>query len=157
MGENLSDMIIRREDPGQADVVPLLEDGERNSAELYPAESNHHLPLEALRAPEVRFFVGRDGDGRPVATGAIVLHGEWIEIKRMWVVRDARGRGLSKAVLARLLTEASSHGATVARLETGVASHAALALYKAAGFAEREPFASYKPDPLSVFMEKQLP
>jgi putative acetyltransferase len=119
-------------------------------------ESNHHLPLEALRAPEVRFFVGRDADGRPVATGAIVLHGEWVEIKRMWVVREARGRGLSKAVLARLLAEARSHGATVARLETGVASHAALALYKAAGFAEREPFASYRPDPLSVFMEKQL-
>ena len=54
------DMIIRCEDPGQADVVPLLEDGEAHSAELYPAESNHHISLAALRAPEVRFFVGRD-------------------------------------------------------------------------------------------------
>ena len=89
-------MIIRREDPGQADIVPLLEDGERNSAELYPAESNHHLPLEALRAPDVRFFVGRDEAGRPLATGAIVLHDEWVEIKRMWVVPRARGRGLSR-------------------------------------------------------------
>jgi putative acetyltransferase len=44
----------------------------------------------------------------------------------------------------------------VARLETGVVSHAALALYRRAGFAEREPFADYGPDPLSVFMEKQL-
>jgi putative acetyltransferase len=152
----MSDMIIRHEDPGQADIVPLLEDGERNSAELYPAESNHHLPLEALRAADVRFFVGRDGAGRPLATGAIVLHGEWVEIKRMWVVPQARGCGLSKAIIARLITEAKRHGATVARLETGVASHAALALYKAAGFAEREPFADYRPDPLSVFMEKRL-
>jgi putative acetyltransferase len=152
----MSDMIIRREDPGQADIVPLLEDGERNSAELYPAESNHHLPLEALRAPDVRFFVGRDVAGRPLATGAIVLHGEWVEIKRMWVVPDARGRGHSKAVLTRLIAEAKDHGAAVARLETGVASHAALALYRAAGFTEREPFADYKTDPLSVFMEKPL-
>ena len=149
-------MFIRREDPGQPDIVPLLEDGERNSAELYPAESNHHLPLEALRAPEVHFFVGRDEAGRPLATGAIVLNGEWVEIKRMWVVTAARGRGLSKAILARLLDEAKGSGAAVARLETGVVSHAALALYRSAGFVEREPFADYKPDPLSVFMEKTL-
>ena len=149
-------MIIRREDPGQADIVPLLEDGERNSAELYPAESNHHLPLEALRADDVHFFVGRDEAGRPLATGAIVLNGAWVEIKRMWVVPAARGRGLSTAILTRLLAEAKGHGASVARLETGVASHAALALYRSAGFAEREPFADYKPDPLSVFMEKPL-
>jgi putative acetyltransferase len=152
----MSDMTIRREDPGRADIVPLLEDGERNSAELYPAESNHHLPLEALRAADVRFFVGRDNAGRPLATGAIVLHGDWVEIKRMWVVASARGRGLSKAILTRLLAEAKSHGASLARLETGVVSHAALALYRGAGFAEREPFADYKPDPLSVFMEKRL-
>jgi putative acetyltransferase len=156
MDEELSGTIIRREDPGQADVVPLLEARERNSAELYPAESNHHLPLEALRAAEVHFFVARDANRRPLATGAVVLHGEWVEIKRMWVVSEARGRGLSKSVLARLLVEARSHGASVARMETGVASHAALALYKAAGFAEREPFADYRPDPLSVFMEKRL-
>ena len=152
----MSDMTIRREDPGRADIVPLLEDGERNSAELYPAESNHHLPLEALRAADVRFFVGRDNAGRPLATGAIVLHGDWVEIKRMLVVASARGRGLSKAILTRLLSEAKSHGASLARLETGVVSHAALALYRGAGFAEREPFADYKPDPLSVFMEKRL-
>ena len=152
----MSDFAIRREDPGQPDIVPLLEDGERNSAELYPAESNHHLPLQALRADNVHFFVGRDGAGRPLATGAIVLNGDWVEIKRMWVVKEARGRGLSKAILERLVDEARKSGARIARLETGVVSHAALGLYKAMGFTEREPFADYAPDPLSVFMEKQL-
>jgi putative acetyltransferase len=152
----MSDFTIRREDPGQPDIVRLLEDGERNSAELYPAESNHHLPLEALRASNVRFFVARAQEGRPLATGAIVLNGDWVEIKRMWVVPEARGRGLSKAVLDRLIEEARREGARVARLETGVVSHAALGLYRASGFIERGPFASYAPDPLSVFMEKQL-
>jgi len=152
----MSDFIIRREDPAQPDIICLLEDGERRSAELYPAGSNHHLPLEALRESKVHFFVGRDNEGRALATGAIVLNGDWVEIKRMWVVADARGRGLSKAVLERLLAEARRCGARVARLETGVVSHAALGLYRAAGFREREPFACYRPDPLSVFMEKDL-
>ena len=41
-------------------------------------------------------------------------------------------------------------------METGVASHAALALYEKTGFKRRESFADYRPDPLSVFMERSL-
>jgi hypothetical protein len=37
----------------------------------------------ALRRPGVRFLVGRDGTGKALATGAVILHGEWAEIKRM--------------------------------------------------------------------------
>jgi putative acetyltransferase len=33
----------------------------------------------------VRFFVARDADGNALATGALVHHGDWAEIKRMWV------------------------------------------------------------------------
>jgi putative acetyltransferase len=51
---------------------------------------------------------------------------------------------------------AAAEGAAVLRLETGAGSHAALALYRAAGFVERGPFGAYRPDPLSVFMEKPI-
>ena len=47
-------------------------------------------------------------------------------------------------------------GIEMLRLETGVANRAALALYERAGFQRREPFADYRPDPLSVFMERRL-
>ncbi len=147
---------IRREDPAQDDVIALLRAGEAHSAALYPAESNHHLPLEALRGPDVRFLVARDAAGRALATGALVLNGDWAEVKRMWVVEAARGQGLSRAVLDALVEVARGEGVRVLRLETGVASHAALALYRSAGFREREPFADYAPDPLSVFMERAV-
>jgi putative acetyltransferase len=42
------------------------------------------------------------------------------------------------------------------RLETGIHNGDALALYRATGFVECEPFGDYKPDPLSVFMEKRV-
>ena len=147
---------IREEDPAQPDIVALLAQGEANSAALYPAESNHHLPLEALRRPNVRFLVARGPDGAALATGAIVLHGDWAEIKRMWVVEPARGRGLSRRVLARLIACAEAEGIAILRLETGVASRAALGLYATMGFAPRGPFADYREDPLSVFMERRL-
>jgi putative acetyltransferase len=148
--------VIRQEDPAQPDVVELLRHGEAFSASLYPPESNHHLPLDALQRAEVRFFVARDAKGKALATGAVVLHDNWAEIKRMWVDEAARGRGIARQILNVLMAEAGDAGVEKLRLETGVANHAAVALYEQAGFKRREPFADYRPDPLSVFMERRL-
>jgi putative acetyltransferase len=151
---------ISPEDPAQPEIITLLQDGEQYSASLYPAESNHHLPLEALRAANIRFLVARDGNGRAIATGAIARFDPgaevWAELKRMWVAPEARGKGVSKAVLNALEAIAAEAGARCLRLETGIENHAALALYERSGFTRRDPFGDYLPDPLSVFMEKQL-
>jgi putative acetyltransferase len=147
-------VIIKQEDPAQPDVIVMLSHGEAESARLYPAESNHHLALEELRQPAVCFLVARDVAGDALATGAVVLHGDWAEIKRMWVEERARGQGISRQVLDALITQARGAGVVVIRLETGIESHAALALYEKTGFQRRGPFAGYRPDPLSVFMER---
>ncbi len=150
------DVRIDLEDPAQPEAIALLHAGEAHSASLYPAESNHHLLLDALREPNVRFMIARDNDGRAIATSALVLHDRWAELKRMWVEPDMRGRGLSKAVLLALIAKARSEGVCTLRLETGIASHAALRLYAGAGFERRGAFANYREDPLSVFMEMEL-
>lgn len=150
------DVVVRQEDPGQPDIVALLRNGEADSAALYPPESIYHLPLAALQAHHVRFLVARGSDGRPLATGALVLNSDWAEIKRMWVEEHARGRGLSRRILETLIETARAESVPVVRLETGVVSHAAIHLYESAGFRRRGPFADYPPDPLSVFMERFL-
>jgi putative acetyltransferase len=147
---------ITIEDPSQPDIVMLLHDGEAYSAQLYPAESNHHMPLSALCASNVRFLVARDASGRAVGTGALALDGARAELKRMWVVPEARGLGVSRLILAALEARARSEGVRTLRLETGVENHAALGLYTRAGFNPRDPFGGYRADPLSVFMEKDL-
>jgi putative acetyltransferase len=151
-----ADLVIRQEDPARPEIVALLRNGEAHSTNLYPAESNHHLPLDALRSPAVRFLVARDADGRALATGAVVLQDGWAEIKRMWVEEEGRGQGIARRILDALIETAREAGVAVLRLETGVASHAALAFYERTGFGRRAPFADYRPDPLSVFMEKRL-
>ncbi len=149
-------MDILLEDPAQADVTILLQHGEIESASMYPAESNHHLSLDGLRAPTVRFFVARDAQRTPIGTGAIVLHGDWAEVKRIWVEPIARGQRLSSAILSTLEVTARGEGIRWLRLETGVHSAAALHLYRRSGYRDRAPFADYVADPLSVFMEKDL-
>lgn len=147
---------IERADPGSAEILPLLLDGERYSASLYPAESNHILPVEVLRAANVYFVVARNGSGAIVGTAALVLYDGWAEVKRMWVVPSERGKGISKTLLDDLESRAREEGVSLLRLETGVRNDAALALYARAGFEPCAPFADYAPDPLSVFMQKTI-
>jgi putative acetyltransferase len=73
--------------------------------------------LDALRRPEVRFFVAREAEGKASATGAIVLHDGWAEIERMWVEEAARGRGIARQLLNVLIAEAA--GAGVERAVSG--------------------------------------
>src|SRR5512143_1470662 len=151
-----TELKIAIEDPSQPEIIVLLRDGEEHSAKLYPAESNHHMPLGALRASNVRFLVVRDANGRAIGTGALALNGAWAELKRMWVIPEARRLGVSKIILAALEARARSEGVRSLRLETGVENHAALGLYARAGFKRRDPFGDYRADPLSVFMQKDL-
>ena len=76
----------------------------------------------------------------------------------MHVLTEARGRGLSKSMLAHV--EAAARAAGVARLslETGVQPTfiAARALYERAGYAVCGPFEGYWDDPNSLFMTKSL-
>jgi len=144
------------ERPDQPEVAALLESSDAYMASLYPAESNHMLDIGSLLRPEVTFIVARI-DGRAMGCGAVVDSGEgWAEVKRMFVSPAARGRRLGRLLLERIEAIAAERGATRLRLETGAKQPEALALYASAGFVETGPFGKYRPDPLSLFMEKPI-
>jgi GNAT superfamily N-acetyltransferase len=99
----------------------------------------------------------RDDDGVPVACGALrVLDDEAVELKRMYVVPTARGRGLARAVLARVEDEARARGFAVARLETGSWQLDAIALYTSSGYHEIPLFGAYVGAPESRCFERSL-
>jgi putative acetyltransferase len=149
-------VVIAAETPDQADVRALLALSDAYMARLYPAESNHMVDVATLAAPNVRFLVAR-GDAGIVGCGALVMGspGE-AEIKRMFVVPEARGLSIGRRILAALEEIARSEGVRVVRLETGVRQPEALGLYRSCGYVERGPFGSYKPDLLSTFFEKWI-
>jgi putative acetyltransferase len=149
-------LTIQRETPLQDAVIALLEKSDAYMATLYPAESNHLLDPQSLAAAHISFFVAR-WNGVAIGCAALVtgVDGQG-EVKRMFVDDTARGRGAGRALLARIEAAAQENGIHLLQLETGGAQPEALGLYRAAGFRERGPFGSYLPDPLSLFMEKQL-
>jgi len=152
----MRDVRIQVEDPASLEARGLIEQLDGYLAGLYPAESNHLLPVEALRQPNVTFITA-NVDGAVAGCGAFVNQdGEYAEIKRMFVLQEFRGLKLGRRILEELEKLAQASGLESARLETGVHQSEALLLYEKAGYQRRGPFGGYSEDPLSVFMEKKL-
>ena len=150
---------IAKESPVGPDLTLLFT---RHTADMHadtPPESVHMMDASELAIPAVQFFVAREA-GQPLAMGAFKMLSDptHAEIKSMHVLAEARGRGLSKAMLAHV--EATARAAGIARLslETGVQPTfiAARGLYERAGYSICGPFEGYWDDPNSLFMTKSL-
>jgi len=149
-------VIIAQEPPRQDAIIRLLDLSDAYAQSLYPAESNHLVDLSSLEKPSVSFFVARN-DGAIVGCCALVEAGDGTaEIKRMFVDPKARGLRIGSGLMNALETIAREKGLAAIRLETGIYQPEAIALYRKYGYRNIEPFGSYLPDPLSLFMEKQL-
>jgi drug/metabolite transporter (DMT)-like permease/GNAT superfamily N-acetyltransferase len=111
------------------------------------------IPSE-YEAPHGKFLVVYEGR-RAVACGGIRSLGNGTaEIKRMYVVPDARGRGVGARLLAQLEDEARGAGYGRLRLDTAASLTAAQSLYRHAGFHE---IPDYNGNPAaSHWFEKEL-
>ncbi len=106
--------------------------------------------------PHGVFIVVRDDDGRAVACGGIARFDDTrAELKRMYVVPDARGLGLGRRVLVELEEHARRLGYTSVVLETGTRPEA-LGLYESAGYARRPCWPPYDAREISRCFEKTL-
>jgi len=156
-------IVIRQESPDQPEVVALLDSLDRYLATLYPPEANHIMDVQALRAPEVAFFVARDG-AQIVGTGAVRRRpGEpdtagqrYGEIKRMVVDPAHRGQRIGVQLLSTLEDTLRGEGCSLALLETGRDQTEAVRLYERCGYVERAAFGGYPDNGLSVFYGKAL-
>jgi ketosteroid isomerase-like protein/N-acetylglutamate synthase-like GNAT family acetyltransferase len=103
------------------------------------------------------FLVARDEAGRAVACGALCpLDDGAVELKRMYVRPEDRGRGLGWVILIALELEAQRQGFGVVRLGTGDFQPEALALYRAAGYREIPPYGAHAERSHSHSFERRL-
>jgi GNAT superfamily N-acetyltransferase len=109
---------------------------------------------DQLGPPGGAFVVGFDGDRAVCCGGLKRLPDGACEIKRMFVVADARGRGVARALLGELERRARELGYTVARLDTGPRQAHAQRMYERAGYV---PIANFNANPVATFFgEKRL-
>jgi len=142
------------------DARALLGELDRMLAAQYPPEQRHGLALDAIFAPNIRFFLAFL-NGLAVGCGGVALFTDFAEVKRMYVREVARGRGVAQALLAQIENEARDAGFRVLLLETGDRQIAALRFYQGAGFRLCPAFGAYVTMPphtiaTSVFLEKRF-
>ncbi|NEA48286.1 GNAT family N-acetyltransferase [Streptomyces sp. SID10815] len=111
-----------------------------------------HLDPDHFRPPNGAYLIAYDEDGAPVATGGWRSQDKNdegnedgdAELKRMFVVAAARGRGLARRILAALEQDAREAGRTRMILETGTKQPEAIALYTSSGYAPCTKFGYYR-------------
>jgi putative acetyltransferase len=141
------------------EIAGLLE--ELNAALAgYADEQRHALSMDQLFQPGVRFFLARSS-GEAVACGGVAFFEGYAEVKRMYSRQSVRGKGVAKAILRRLESEARAARLPLLRLETGIYQQDALKFYEGMGFRPCAAFGAYLAMPAnaivtSLFYEKPL-
>ncbi|GAO09645.1 GNAT family N-acetyltransferase [Streptomyces lydicamycinicus] len=121
------------------------------------------LTPEMFTPPHGMYLIAYDGT-RPLATGGWrrqedAAEGYAVgdaEIKRMFVLPEARGRGLARRILAALEADARAAGRSRMVLETGTKQPEALELYASSGYVMVEKFGLYRTYEESRCMAKAL-
>ncbi|MFD8979165.1 GNAT family N-acetyltransferase [Streptomyces sp. NPDC059564] len=123
-----------------------------------------HLDPAMFVPPNGLYLLAYDTSDAPVASGAWrrqdrseegYADGD-AEVKRMYVIPEARGLGLARRILAELETAARSAGRTRMVLETGDQQPEAIALYLSSGYTMSEKFGYYRFHDSSRCMTKPL-
>jgi putative acetyltransferase len=151
-------MRIQVDDLSGPEIRELLAEHLRSMHELSPPESVHALDLAGLRRPEITFWTVWVDDDLAGCGALKELDSCHDEVKSMRTAMRWRRRGVGRAVLDHLVTEARRRGYARLSLETGSqpAFQPARNLYAGFGFTYCGPFADYVDDPNSVFMTLEL-
>lgn len=140
------------------DVQYLVELHYAELRAISPPGACHVLPAFALRQPDVTVWSARE-NGELRGVGALKeLTPDHGEVKSLRTAVEALGRGVGRAMLRHIMSEAKSRGYRRISLETGNTEPfaPALKLYASEGFRPWGPFAHYKDTPFSSFLTRDL-
>jgi putative acetyltransferase len=158
----IEELTIAEEDPRFGDALILFDEMAAFTRRLYPEDEELGIfpPTPESMARDGVFVVARLG-GRAVGSGGLMplppIDGlRAMEVKRMYVREEARGRRIGEQVLRWLEIVARSRGAQKLVLLSGPRQPAALRLYERCGYSRRGAFGSYGENDLSIFFEKTL-
>ena len=109
------------------------------------------------KVPDLKTVLVLYVNEKPTASGCIKKYNETTaEIKRMFVVKEQRGKGLSSMILKELENWAIELGFQYAILETSIRFKAARSLYTNAGYKIIDNYDQYAGLEESVCMKKEL-
>ncbi|MDQ1026924.1 GNAT superfamily N-acetyltransferase [Streptomyces umbrinus] len=158
-------MNIRRVSFDHPDAVKLNDEVQAEYSVRYGDEGDV-TPLDPsmFEPPVGLYLMAYDAQERPVATGAWRTQDENdegysdgdAELKRMFVIEEARGNGLARRILAALEDDARAAGRIRMVLETGDRQPEAVSLYTSSGYEPCAKFGHYRFHESSMCFAKAL-
>ncbi|HEX4698537.1 MAG TPA: GNAT family N-acetyltransferase [Actinomycetes bacterium] len=132
---------VRPDEKGWAAYVGLFADyrAHYGAGEPEPGASDRWLRTHEATG-RVRCYLARAPE--PVAMAVVVVSpaslrlGVFWQLRDLWVARDARRRGVGRAVVTSVATDARADGALRLALQTESSNAAAQALYHRLGFED---------------------
>lgn len=152
----MSDLELRDEPYDGPSAQELIDAVQQEYVVRYGSPDTTPVDPAEFAPPDGRFVVGYLDTDAVAMGGVRRIDQGTVEIKRMYVIPEQRGRGLSRVVLAHLETLARELGATRILLETGQKQPEAMRLYETAGYERVEGFGHYRCEPDSVSYGKTL-
>lgn len=147
--------IIKRTDSDDLDFRALTQELDITLCEIYgtnQADYEEYNRIEGLPTVTVAYL-------NDIAVGCAcfkITDDSTIEIKRMFVKPEVRGKGIARDLLSELEKWAVELGYTHSILETGKKQPEAIALYQKAGYHIVANYGQYEDKELSVCMNKTL-
>jgi putative acetyltransferase len=119
--------------------------------------ADHAFFAQYNKIDKIKHVVVALEDDLAVGCGAIKTYSaDIMEVKRMYVVPEWRGKGVASGVLAELEKWAQELGMQQCILETGIRQPEAIGLYKKQGYLQIPNYGQYENVETSVCMKKQL-
>ncbi|WP_163715743.1 GNAT family N-acetyltransferase [Mangrovibacterium lignilyticum] len=138
--------------PAFRQLIPELDRELRGNYEFDQDIYNQYNIVDNIANVVVAF----DGQ-KPVGCGCFKFFSPTIvELKRMFVLREFRGKGISKMVLAELEKWAAELGYSAAVLETGELQREAIGLYQKSGYISIPNYGPYVGLPHSHCFKKEF-
>jgi putative acetyltransferase len=117
----------------------------------------HSFYHQFNKIDKLKYAVVAYEDGKPIACGAIKqFKPDAMEVKRMYTIREYRGKGVASNILQELEQWASDLGYEKCVLETGKRQDDAVHLYKKRGYRIIPNYGQYEGMDNSVCFEKEI-
>lgn len=123
--------------------------------ENYREEQKTYDHLNIL--PEDTLVILVEWCNKEIGSGCLKKNGEnQYEVKRVYIKKEMRGKGISKKLMHELEIWAKEKNARELVLETGIKQTAAIDLYKSIGFKIIENYGEYAGNENSICMKKEI-
>jgi putative acetyltransferase len=139
-------------DPSYKGLITLLDKELCDIYSLDPEKFEKYNAISDMAATVVLYL-----NNEPVACGCYREYApDTVELKRIFVKAEHRGKGISKKIISELEHLAGHSGYTRAVLETGNLQPVAINLYNTIGYTIIDNFGPYKNNHYSVCFAKSL-